>query len=203
MMSRVFGLCAIFMCGATVLGCADGDVNDAVGGTTAPTSSVAPSMVVTVPPPPVQTGPKQVRLDPCTRLGDDIVTRIGFDPATRARSGGIVTESLTTIGCDFLRNEDVRGEKVPVGLLTVRSSTRTIDEVRADKSFPVVANEVIGGLGAAVYQLPQAPQTCAIAIKSKDGTLDINLLNSSNNASNVCDEVTTIARSIVVILDGT
>ncbi|MFD6391854.1 DUF3558 domain-containing protein [Nocardia sp. NPDC060259] len=172
------------------------------GGPTSTTSFVPPPIAVAVAPPPAQSGPMQVRLDPCTRLGDDVVTRIGFDPATRVRSGGIVTEGLTTIGCDFLRNEEVDGTMVPVGLLSVRSSSRTIDEVRADKKWPVLANEVVGGRGAAVYQSPQAGGTCAIAIKSKDGVLDITLLNSSKNPSNVCDEVTSIAHSVVGILDA-
>ncbi|MFF2395207.1 DUF3558 domain-containing protein [Nocardia sp. NPDC058114] len=185
-------------CGAFVAGCGAGE--SASGGPT-PTTFVPPPIAVTVAAPPSQSGPGQVRLDPCTRLGDDVVTRIGFDPATRARSGGVVTAGLTTIGCDFIRNEGVDGTMIPVGLLSVRSSNRTIDEVRADKNWPVLANEVVGGRGAAVYQSPQAGRTCAIAVKSEDGVLDITLVDSSKNTSNVCDDVTAIAHSVVGILD--
>lgn len=199
MSGRVFGSLCIVVCGVFATGC--GDHGSAGGGPTT-TSPVAPPVAVAVAPPPDQSGSRKVRLDPCVWLGDTVVTKIGFDPATRARSGGIVTAGLTTIGCDFMRYADVDGTTVPVGLLSVRSSSRTIEEVRADRDWPVLANEVVGGRGAAVYQSPDAEGTCAIAVKSKDGVLDITLVDSSTNAANVCDEVTSIAHSVVSILDA-
>ncbi|MFB8282667.1 hypothetical protein [Nocardia colli] len=70
--------------------------------TSAPITSAPPSLAASLPPAPTQRnqGRQEVKTDPCHKVDDQTVTRIGFDPATRKRDDQIF-DTYSFIGCTF------------------------------------------------------------------------------------------------------
>ncbi|WP_238816085.1 DUF3558 domain-containing protein [Nocardia brasiliensis] len=164
----VVGVAALSACG--------GNSDEHAGHTV--TSTAAPvSVQVSLPPAPTQTGTKQVRFDPCARVGDELVARTGFDPATRERAVSEGVSSLfTEIGCQFWREALVDGEKFPTGALTVTSTDLTLDDIRQNPSYSIFSSDPIAGREAVLYRTPQSAGSCTAAIKSADGMFRVGLL---------------------------
>ncbi|MFI9405457.1 DUF3558 domain-containing protein [Nocardia sp. NPDC052316] len=143
--------------------------------TTSPSTTV--SVQVSVPPAPVQTGTNPVRFDPCVRVGDDLVTRAGFDPATRERyTAESVSGIFTEIGCQFWRETLVDGEKYPTGGTSVTSSDLTLDDIRKNPSHSIFNSDTIGGREAVLYRTPQVDGGCWASIKASDGIFTVGLI---------------------------
>jgi hypothetical protein len=183
MMRRSFAAGCLVVSATTLAACAgsssDQDAKTAASAMALPATSAGAtaSVKVSVPPAPVQTGAQQVRFDPCVRVGDDLVTRAGFDPATRERSTaeGVSTLS-TTIGCQFWRETTVDGEKYPTGLVSVTSSDSTLDSIRKNPDdYSIFNSDPIGGREAVLYRTPRIDGACSTAIKSSDGTFTVDL----------------------------
>ncbi|MEU7215914.1 DUF3558 domain-containing protein [Nocardia iowensis] len=165
-----------------------------------PVTSARPtaSVQVAVPPPPLQTGAKPVRFDPCVSVGDDLVTRTGFDPATRERyTAESVSSVLTEIGCQFWRETLVDGEKYPTGLVSVTSSDLTLDDIRKNPGHSIFNSDPIGGRDTVLYRTPQSDNACSAAIKSSDGTFRVGLLVHPGPVAvpSACDQIRQVAET--------
>lgn len=161
----------------TVLAACADNAADQGADTPATDTQAAVSIQVSVPPAPTQTGAAQVRFDPCVRVGDDLVSRAGFDPATRERyAAESVSSPYTRIGCQFWREAVVDGEKYPTGLVTLTSSDTALDEIRKNPDHSVFGSERIGGRDAVRYRTPLNSTTCSASIASADGTFTVALM---------------------------
>ncbi|PPJ34075.1 DUF3558 domain-containing protein [Nocardia nova] len=177
-MGRIFTIGVGFIAAAIVSGCSttrSGDTEDSASTTSTATSKA--SIAVSIPPPPDQKqSSKPVRFDPCLEIGDDLVTRAGFDPSTRERSvGDVVTDLLTLIGCDFNRTATKDGEKVISGSISIESSNRTLDDIRTNPERTAFNSDPIRGRAAVLYRTPSLPGMCSAAVASPDGVLDVSL----------------------------
>ncbi|MDO3650493.1 DUF3558 domain-containing protein [Nocardia mangyaensis] len=187
--------------GATMLVACTGNssetgVNTADSTTTSPQATV--SIAVSVPPAPVQTGTEQVRFDPCVSVGDDLVTRAGFAPATRERyAAESVSVPLTKIGCQFWRETLVDGEKYPTGLVSVTSSDLSLDDIRKNPGYSVFDSSPISGREAVLYRTPDNDGTCSASIASSDGTFTVgmNVQPGPVVVPSACDQIHEIAET--------
>ncbi|MEU4432188.1 DUF3558 domain-containing protein [Nocardia rhamnosiphila] len=165
-----------------------------VPATASPTVSAAASVSVkvSVPPAPVQTGTKPVRFDPCVSVGDDLVTRAGFDPGTRERATTEGVGIFTEIGCQFWRETLVDGEKYPTGAVAVTSSDLTLDDIRKNTGHEVFDSDPIGGRAAVLYRTPANAGACSAAVESPDGTFRVGIIvlpAGPVEAPPPCDEI--------------
>ncbi|WP_433577340.1 DUF3558 domain-containing protein [Nocardia brasiliensis] len=202
MMSKSFATGCLVV-SATVLSACAGGVTEHEG-QTATSSAAPPAVQVSLPPAPTQSGAKQVRFDPCTRVGDDLVSRAGFDPATRERavSEG-VSSLLTTIGCQFWREALVDGEKYPTGGLSVTSSDLTLDNIRTSSEHEIFNADPIRGRAAVLYRTPQVGNGCWASIESADGTFTVGLIVTPGPVAvpPPCDQIRQIAETFSEALD--
>ena len=207
MMKRSFAAVCLAVSATALVACTGNSTEDrantVVSATTAPTTST--SVQVQVPPAPVQTGAIQVRFDPCVGVGDDLVTRAGFDPATRERAADETTSSLlTTIGCQFWREEFVDGEKYPTGGLGVTSSDMTLDEIRRNPGHSIFHSDLIGGREAVLYRTPQVPSSCTASLEAPDGTFTVRLTVPPGPVAvpEPCDQIRQLAEIFSEALGG-
>lgn len=204
MMRRSFAAGCLMVSATTLVACAgsstDQGANTVVSATASPATSAeaTASVQVSVPPTPVQTGAQQVRFDPCVRVGDDVVARTGFDPATRERyTAESVSSLFTEIGCQFWRETLVDGEKYPTGLATVTSSNLTLDDIRKNPGNTIFNSDPIGGREAVLYRTPQVDGICSASIKSSDGTFTVGLHVQPGPVPvpSACDQIRQIAET--------
>ncbi|WP_084496777.1 DUF3558 domain-containing protein [Nocardia amamiensis] len=210
MMRRSFAAGCLVVSVTTLVACAgsstDQAANTAVSAKASPTmpAGANASVKVSVPPAPVQTGVEQVRFDPCVSVGDDLVTRAGFDPATRERSTeeGIST-LFTKIGCQFWRETLVNGEKYSTGAVSVTSSDLTLDDIRKNPGHIIFNSDTIGGREAALYRTPQSEGACSASIKSSDGIFTVSLVVPRGPVAvpSPCDQIRHIAETFSESLD--
>ncbi|GAA5058979.1 hypothetical protein GCM10023318_38950 [Nocardia callitridis] len=159
-------------------------------------------MQVSLPPAPVQTRAKQVQFDPCVGVGDDLVTRVGFDPGSRERSVAEGdTGTFTTIGCQFWREASENGQYSASGL-SVTSSDLNLDHYRATPDFVVLHSDPIGGHDAVTYRTPRVPNSCAASTESPDGTftIDLSVFPAPADLTSACDEVRRITETLSTAL---
>ncbi|MBF6086912.1 DUF3558 domain-containing protein [Nocardia cyriacigeorgica] len=174
---------------------ADQDATTEVPVTSSPTAATGTSVSVqvSVPPAPVQTGAKQVRLDPCVSVGDDLVARAGFTPETRERATSEGVGIFTEIGCQFWRETLVDGEKLPTSAVSVTSSDLTLDDIRKNPAHEVFSSEPIGGRAALLYRTPANPGACSAAVESTDGVFRVGIMTlPAVQAPPPCDEISRI-----------
>ncbi|MFE7743293.1 DUF3558 domain-containing protein [Nocardia sp. NPDC057455] len=204
MIRRIFAAGCLVVSSATLVACTDSstdqDETKAISATTAPATAVraTPSVKVSVPPAPVQSGAEQIRLDPCLSVGDDLVTRAGFDPATRERdTAESVSTLFTKIGCQFWRETLVDGEKYLTGGLSVTSSNLTLDDIRKNPGHSLFDSDPIGGREAVLYRTPQIDSACWASIKSSDGTFTVGLITPPGPVAvpPPCDQIRQIAET--------
>ncbi|UFS95470.1 DUF3558 domain-containing protein [Nocardia huaxiensis] len=162
-----------------------------------------PSLLVSVSPAPSQADAKKtVSFDPCFAVSDELVTKAGFDPATRERSAGeVVTPSLTTIGCTF-KGQSSGGENDSITYVSVESSNFGLDHIRNNPDRTVFNSDPIDGREAVLYRTAQMPGTCSAAIKSTDGVLDVSLMayTGAAPAAAPCDQIRQVAETFASAL---
>lgn len=204
MMKRSFAAGCLVVSATTLVACAgsspDQGANIVVSATASPATSAGAtaSVKVSVPPAPVQTGVQLVRFDPCVRVGDDVVTRAGFDASTRERYAVESVSSLfTEVGCQFWRETLVDGEKYPTGFVSVTSSDLTLDDIRKNPGHSIFNSEPIGGREAVLYRTPQIDSTCSASIKSSDGSFRVGLMVPPGPVAvpSPCDQIRHVAET--------
>lgn len=192
-MRRVLLPLALIPAIGVVVGCTSGDDT----GPSDPTPSEKPSIAASVKPAPAQDnqGRQDVEFDPCLGVGDPVVERAGFSPNTRARLDQIHT-GYAFIGCTFKRTEQVRGQRMPVGSLTIFSTNLTLDDFREREGSG--ASEIkLGGRDAITYRRP-AEEACYVVTSGPDGTLDVRVDSSLALTDwKACDHAPEIAEIIV------
>ncbi|MFI9533044.1 DUF3558 domain-containing protein [Nocardia fusca] len=187
-------------------GSADQEATAGVPVTTSPTVSAGASVSVqvSVPPAPAQTGAKPVRFDPCVSVGDDLVTRAGFDPGTRERATTEGVGIFTEIGCQFWRETLVDGEKYPTSAVSVTSSDLTLDDIRKNSGHEVFSSDPIGGRKALLYRTPANTGACSAAVESADGIFRVGIMAlpaGPVQAPAPCDEIHRITEILSESLD--
>lgn len=131
-----------------------------------PTSNPAPQPTLTEsylqPPVQKQYGLPDVVYDPCTWIPDDVITRAGYDPASRNRESDQIAE-VTFLGCRF---------KSKPRLLTIRSGNETWSEDL--KRFGAWSEAVqINGREAMWVRDPKSTDSCSIHLRTKVGFIDV------------------------------
>ncbi|MEV0359598.1 DUF3558 domain-containing protein [Nocardia sp. NPDC050697] len=163
-----------------------------------------PSIAVSVPAGPDQTGvAEQVRLDPCLAIGDATVTAAGFDPSTRSRSGDLVSGDLVVIGCSFLRFQGTGAAAVPTGTVWISVQNRDVDDIRDSAEYSIFATEQLAGREAVLYTVPRLDGECSAAFAAPDGRVEISFLANSASVPvpPSCDGIRPIAAAFVAGLD--
>lgn len=190
---------ALVMVGAVQLVACAGNV-DSTDTATSSTAESAPSIAVQVSSAPEQSsrGRAAVGYDPCMALGDIVVTQAGFDPQTRARAD-LVFDDYAFIGCEFDRKEQVRGQALAVGSMTVSSTNISLDEFRQREAK--TSREVkVGSRDAITYRRP-ADEGCFVVMTGPDATIDIHVSSSLALTSwKACDHSIQIAEAIEAAL---
>ncbi|MFJ2663290.1 DUF3558 domain-containing protein [Nocardia fluminea] len=204
MIKRSFAVGCLAVSTTALVACG-GNSTEGRANTAAPTTTASAKVQVQVPSAAAQTGATQVRFDPCVSVGDELVSRAGFDPATRERAADESSSSLlTTIGCQFWREELVDGEKFPTGGLGVTSSDMTLDEIRRNPGHSVFNSDPIGGREAVLYRTPQVPISCTASIKAPDGVLTVRLTVPPGPVAvpEPCDQIRRLAEIFSESLGG-
>ncbi|WP_446226474.1 DUF3558 family protein [Nocardia sp. IBHARD005] len=163
--------------------------------------SARPPIAVTVGPAPAQPG-KSGRVagyDSCTQIGDDVVTALGFDAASRHRAD-FVFDHYSFIGCEFDRMEDVRGQQLRVGSLTLWSSTLSLDELRERPDFLAKRELTVNGREAFGHRLEDDP-ACNIAMPGPDGVFVVKVSSSAALTKWVaCEHIEEAAQAVEAVL---
>lgn len=176
---------------------------DSAGGSadeTTTTTAAQPSIAVSVKPAPTQSdqGRPPVTFDPCFKVGDALITKAGFDPATRKRDDG-VHDSYSFIGCTFDHKESVDGVMRTTQTLSVWSTRVTLDEFR-QKEGNVVTRTTVNGREAITYPKPQA-SACYLEMNAPDGVLDVRVSTSGTFTTvNPCDRIQDVAAAVETAL---
>ncbi|WP_280435979.1 DUF3558 domain-containing protein [Nocardia carnea] len=181
-----------------------GDQNDEPASSPATSAATTtPSIAVSVPPTSRQAnmGRAPVNSDPCRELGDDVVTKAGFDPGTRQRIDRIF-DTYSFVGCQFDHKErDQFGMNSPTRTLFVNSTNITLDEFRAregERAEPAQVN----GRNAISYQSPEA-EACYIVVETGAGTLSIGKsVAGVLTQEKPCDRMQEIAETIASAMPG-
>ncbi|WP_084484380.1 DUF3558 domain-containing protein [Nocardia anaemiae] len=172
-----------------------GRESDGTADVTAATTQ-KPSNAVSVKAAPTQ--PKNSRspvaFDPCTEIDDATITTAGFDPGTRERADQI-HDNYAFIGCTFDRKQDVRGQTLSVGSLTITSGNIPVDEFRTREGS--AASEIkVNSREALTYRRP-AEEACYVVMNGPDATINVRLDSSAALTDwRACDHVQEIAEVI-------
>lgn len=174
------------------VGCSSGD--DGGKPTETTTATVAkPSVAISVKPAPDQprNSLSPVKFDPCVGIGDDTVTKAGFEPKTRERRDQ-VHDDYAFIGCVFDRKEQVRGQALGVGSLTIFSTNLTLEEFRKREGGGATGIKV-NGRDAITYRKP-AEEACYVVMVGPDATIDLRVSSTAALTNwNACDHAQEIA----------
>ncbi|MFD3706890.1 DUF3558 domain-containing protein [Nocardia sp. NPDC058658] len=183
----------------TLVACSDG-TGDTETTVVSPTSSSQPSVAVRVggaPAQPSRGSRAPVGYDPCVSLSDSVVAQAGFDPLTRERAD-LVFDDYALIGCEFDRKEQVRGQNVSVGFMTVSSTNVSLDEFKQRESGSARSVNV-GGRDAITYR-PPADGGCFVVIAGPDAAISIHVSSSALTPWNACENSVQIAETIEAAL---
>ncbi|WP_225731667.1 MULTISPECIES: DUF3558 domain-containing protein [unclassified Nocardia] len=190
-MSRILVVMPLISIALLVTGCTASKTDN--NPPNASSTPETPSIAVSVKPAPTQynQGRRSVNFDPCTNVGDAVVSQAGFDPSTRERNDEI-HDSYSFIGCKFDHQEIVRGQKVPTRTLTISSTNITLDEFR--KREGASATEIkVNGRDAITYNRPDA-EACFIVMKTNDGSLDVQTsVSGPFTSEKPCDRIRDVA----------
>ncbi|MFD6160049.1 DUF3558 domain-containing protein [Nocardia sp. NPDC060256] len=171
-----------------------------------PAAQPVPGIKVAVPPAADQVVPRLVAFDPCFRVRDSLIDRVGFDPGSRERYVAEVTSmtTLTHIGCTFRRVALVDGVEAFTGSLSITTNTDKVAEFGDSKRNQVIGTDPINGRPAVVYRSPAAIPTCDAAVEAPDGTLLISLTvpPAPVPVPEACSQIREIATVIASALDG-
>lgn len=142
-----------------------------------------------------------VKYDPCTKLGDDVIEHVGFDPNSRERNEEVLS-SYAFVGCSFQRRvlaspPTPTQSSVVTGSLNVNVSTITLDDIRG--RIGETTDTEIGGHEAVRFEIGDS--ACHIAIGRPYGALYLSKsVISTNSREGACDNITEIAETISVNL---
>lgn len=167
-----------------------------------PVQPTSPSIAVNVPPAPSQDpdGSKPVLFDPCRSIGDDVVARTGFDPATRKRSDQIHT-GYAFISCGFSREEFKFGSNQLTGFLHISSTNITMDKFRQREGGNATTVTVNGS--EAVSYPYQDGKSCHVVTRGPDNSLDISVDDVfAQTVMSVCNRAHEIATIIDTAVQG-
>ncbi|APE34015.1 hypothetical protein BOX37_08560 [Nocardia mangyaensis] len=133
-----------------------------------------------------------VRWDPCVEIPDSTVSAAGFAPDTRERSDAI-NYDYAFIGCQFERQEDVRGQMLGTGLMFVSSANIGLEQIREredEEEFTVNGR-------AGVFYRDRPAEACLVAFPGPDGVVHISVSSSIALTDwNACDHIDGIAGAI-------
>lgn len=178
-------------------GCTGGPSGDPTP-TTGDSGPASPAVAVAPAPAQHSGGRRAVELDPCATLPDSVVSRAGFDPATRKRDDQIF-DTYSFIGCAFEHRARVDGQLVTDRSLSVWSTNVTVDEFRSREGASATDLK-IAGKDAVRYQKPNA-ESCYVALANADGTLHIRTgTNSPFTAERPCDRIQEVAELVAAAL---
>ncbi|WP_446225653.1 DUF3558 family protein [Nocardia sp. IBHARD005] len=145
---------------------------------------------------PPKQGPRTkipVRWDPCVAIPDAVPSGQGFSPATRERSDSINSD-YAFIGCRFTRKEDVRGQILGTGDLTVWSANVNLQQIRDredEQEFTV------NGRAGILYREAGVSMSCMVVLPGPDGIVQITSGSSIALTDwNACDHINEIASAI-------
>ncbi|TLF60644.1 DUF3558 domain-containing protein [Nocardia cyriacigeorgica] len=181
--------------GLVVTGCGEaGDEQGTDSASATAAVTIRPQIAVSVPPPEVRPNNNRppVDFDPCTQIGDDTITEIGFDPNTRERSDW-VADTYTYYGCRFKQLES--------GKVTWRlriSGTNIEFTEYQDKYRDTRSDITVSDRRAMTYNLPGGTSdTCFLAMDSAVGVIGLQLSYSIGYTSgDPCRRVAEIARVV-------
>ncbi|WP_188828888.1 DUF3558 family protein [Nocardia camponoti] len=182
------------VCVAAISGCGNSPTSPAESATSG-VSSTPVSIIAPPAPAADQSGQeRQVKIDPCLVIGDDLLTAAGLDPTSRERASETVTSLLISIGCSFNRRQTADGGSKLVGQATVLSTNSTVASVAKDvDTYNIASVEPIAGRQAVTYAARMSPNLCTTSVAASDGTFDIRFIGSPTADRSVCEESRSIA----------
>ncbi|MEV5652426.1 DUF3558 domain-containing protein [Nocardia sp. NPDC052254] len=168
----------------------DGDNNETSPAST-PVSSPDIAMTVKAAPDQDPNGTRPVGFDPCTGIGDETITKAGFDPKTRRRSDQIHT-GYAFISCRFDHKEDVNGQLLTTRSVNISSTGITLDQFR-QREASTATDIQIDGQPAVAYHDPSS-EYCDVVTKGPDSSLVVEATSTGTFTDwNPCDHVQEIA----------
>lgn len=161
----------------------------------------SPSISVTVKPAPSQDpeGGKPVLFDPCRSMGDDVIAKAGYDPATRERSDQVHT-GYAFISCRFSRQEVRDAEKLLSGILDISSTNITMDQFREREEGNLSDISVNGG-GAVMFRTSKGASSNVVT-RGPDNSLDIGVDQFGSAEQDVCNRAQEVAAIIDTAVNG-
>ncbi len=173
----------------------------ACSSTTTPSQPTSPAEPITtlaapVPSPPTQppSSRRPVSFDPCSRIDDAVPAALGFNPASRKRSD-YVFDDYAFIGCEFSRKENVRGQQLETGYLTISSTNVSLDEMRA-RNYEGAKPTSVNGRDA-LFHRTRAAESCYIAMPGPDASIEVRLSSEGAFTDWVgCDHIDEAARTV-------
>lgn len=144
---------------------------------------------MSVKPAPTQDNPGRhpITVDPCARLGDDVITRAGYDPATRARADQIHSD-YSFVGCTF---DHKTTEGLTARSLTVWSTNLSLDDFRHKPGYSYTP-VTVAGHEAILHEEPPA-HACYLEMPGPDGTFDISTSTGPFTSEKPCDRIRDVA----------
>lgn len=199
---RTAAALAIAVVGLCVASCSSGKIGGHDGGQAAVSiAPPSPHIAATVKPAPSQDpeGGKLVLFDPCQSIGDDVISRIGFDPSTRERDDDVHT-GYAFIACRFSRHEIKDEKKQLTGILHISSTNITIDQFR-QREGDNFSSVTVNGSAAISFASPKA-ESCDIVTRGPDNSLDIAVAIFGVPEKQVCDQAQEIGGVIDAVVNG-
>ncbi|MGW4632971.1 DUF3558 domain-containing protein [Nocardia sp. NPDC004415] len=158
---RVLGAALAGVCLLGVVGC-----DETVDGTaTAPTTTVRDIDEIEV-------------YNPCTELSADVLRATGVDPASKRTVTDPPSGPASWRVCSWYPAGDPY-------VLTVASSSHTIDETRAKESVTVLRDTTVGGRSGIVFREKSNPDGCYVAFPAEQGMFEVYASWLSNGAKDV------------------
>ncbi|WP_153409457.1 DUF3558 domain-containing protein [Nocardia macrotermitis] len=140
----------------------------------------------------------KVSYDPCTMISDAVISKAGYNPATRKRYAGSADPPTIVLGCEF--EDDLHGIIKPKSTLEVASSNENIDADRKywnDPPHPNLPVKSITVNGRAGFEMTHYPAyDCYIYLPTKAGDVAIIWHSIIMDHPNPCDGVLDIAKII-------
>lgn len=187
----------VIMAGACAASCSSGSGVREAKPAVLSVQPTSPNISVKVGPAPSQDpdGGKLVLFDPCRSIGDDVIVRTGFDPATRKRSDQVHT-GYAFISCGFSREEFKFGNNQITGFLHISSTNITMDQFRQREGGDAATVTVNGN--EAVSYPDQDGKSCHVITRGPDNSLNISVEDVfAPTVTSVCNR----ARDVATIVD--
>ncbi|MFE3543427.1 DUF3558 domain-containing protein [Nocardia sp. NPDC059177] len=159
--SRVLGAAMVGACLLGVVGCG----SSVDGNPTAPVTTTRDIDSIVV-------------YNPCTELGADVLRATGVDPASKRTVTDPPSGPASWRVCSWYPEGDPY-------VLTVASSSHTIDETRAKESVTDLRDTTVGGRSGITFREKSNPDGCFVAFPADQGMFEIYSSWLSNGAKDV------------------